>query len=136
MPNNTPNINLDVRNWASTDPGWHIVNASNGQPYSYSYSGGDDGVGGLISTAGQGRDTAPLQLVADQRYQINQCSFQNDTQNQLSWNGQSPRAGSIVDANVHVEDAEYSILVMDTGNGNCTIQCDPDVKIKPPALNA
>ena len=42
MPNNTPNINLDVRNFSSGDPGWHNVNASNGQPYSYCYTGGDD----------------------------------------------------------------------------------------------
>jgi hypothetical protein len=132
MPNNTPNINLDVRNFSTSDPGWHNVNTSNGQPYSYCYTGGDDGVGGLISTAGQGRDTAPLQLVADPRYQISQCTFTNDTQSQLSWNGGN-RAGSIVDANEHVEDAEYSILVTDTSNGNCTIPCDPEVKIKPPA---
>ena len=56
---------------ASSDPGWHNVAASNGQTYGYCYTGGDDGAGGLDQTVGQGRDTAPLQLVADQRYQIN-----------------------------------------------------------------
>ncbi len=130
MPN-TPNINLDVRNFSSTDPGWHNVNASNGQPYSYSYTGGDDGAGGLVRVLSQGRDTAPVQLIADQRYQISGHTFTNDTQSQLSWSGNGNRAGNIIDANNQVETAEYSITVTDTDNGNCTIDCDPPVKNQP-----
>lgn len=131
MPN-TPNINLDVRNAASTDPGWHTVSASNGQPYSYRYSGGDDGAGGLLQVVNQGRDTAPLQLIADQRYQISGHNFSNDTHNQLTWNGNGNRAGTIIDANNQVETAEYSITVTDTGNGNCTIECDPQIVNRDP----
>lgn len=130
MPN-TPNINLDLRIGGSSDPGWHNVLASNNQTYGYYYSGGDDGAGGLVQTVGQGRDTAPIQLTADQRYQIANCTFTDDTQHQLSWNGASGRAGTIIDANTQVETAEYSILVTDTGNGNCTIPCDPTVKNVP-----
>ena len=129
MPN-TPNINLDIRNSAQNQPGWVDVQASNGQTYSYSFTGGDDGRGGLIQTVGQGRDTAPLQLNADRRYQIassNPCVFEGDDNHQLSWNGQSPYAGSIVDANTVVETAEYTLNVTDTGNGNCNIPCDPRV---------
>ncbi|GAB3362870.1 hypothetical protein GCM10027431_01470 [Lysobacter rhizosphaerae] len=127
MPN-TPNINLDLRLNGSTDPGWHNVLASNGQTtYGYRYTGGDDGAGGLEQTSGQGRDTAPLQLIADQRYQISGHNFFNDTNNQLSWNGNSGRAATIIDANSHVETAEYNVIVTDTGNGNCTIQCDPPI---------
>lgn len=126
MPN-TPNIHLDLRLGGSSDPGLHNVVASNNQTtYGYSYTGGDDGAGGLVQSVGQGRDTAPIQLTADQRYQIANCIFTDDTQHQLSWNG-SGRAGTIVDANTQVETAEYSILVTDTGNGNCTITCDPTV---------
>jgi hypothetical protein len=128
MPN-TPNINLDIRNSACSDPGWHNVIANN-QAYSYCYTGGDDGHGGLVQTVGQGRDTAPLQLIADQRYQISSCDFIGDTQNQLTWNGTSARAGSIVDANTAVETAEYTILVTDTTT-NCVISCDPPVANKP-----
>ena len=130
MPNPTPQVNLDIRNSVQSDPGWINVQASNGQWYSYSYTGGDDGHGGLVQTSGQGRDTAPLQLNADRRYQLsssNPCVFTNDTHDQLSWNGQSPYAGSIVDANTMVETAEYTINVTDTGNGNCNIPCDPRV---------
>jgi hypothetical protein len=128
----TPNIDLDVRNFASSDPGWHNVTVNN-QPYSYCYTGGDDGHGGLEMTVGQGRDTANVQLVADHRYEISNCTFTGDGQAQLTWNGNSGRAGAIVDSNTAVETAEYTILVVDTLNGNCTISCDPEVKNKPPA---
>lgn len=126
MPN-TPNINLDIRLAGSSDPGWHNVAASNGQTYGYCYTGGDDGAGGLEQTVGQGRDTAPVQLIADQRYQISGHNFLNDTQNQLSWSGNGNRAGNIIDANSQVETAEYCVIVTDTGNGNCTIVCDPPI---------
>ncbi len=130
MPN-TPQINLDLRNSTQTEPGWVNVPASNGQPYSYRFTGGDDGQGGLIQGVNQGRDTAPLQLNADRRYQIassNPCVFRGDDYHQLSWNGQSPYAGSIVDANTAVETAKYTLNVADTGNGNCIIPCDPLIK--------
>lgn len=125
MPN-TPNINLDVRNFASGAPYTNVA-ASNGQTYSYCYTGGDDTHGGLDQTVGQGRDTAPIQLIADQRYQISGHNFLNDTHNQLSWSGNGNRAGTIIDENSQVESAEYCIIVTDTGNGNCTVVCDPPI---------
>lgn len=133
MPS-TPQINLDIRLNGSSDPGWTNVKAGNGTTYGYKYSGGDDGAGGLVQTvdqSGNGRDTAPFQLVADNRYQISGVNFLNDTQNQLSWNGNSPRAGSIVDANTQVENAEYTVIVSDTQNGNALIVCDPPVRNQP-----
>lgn len=125
MPN-TPNINLDVRNFASGAP-YKNVAASNGQTYSYCFTGGDDGSGGLVQTVGQGRDTAPIQLVADPRYQISGHNFLNDPNNQLSWSGNGNRAGNIIDANSQIANAEYCVIVTDTGNGDCTIVCDPPV---------
>jgi len=133
MPS-TPQISLDIRLNGSSDPGWTNVKAGNGTTYGYKYSGGDDGAGGLVQTvdqSGNGRDTAPFQLVADNRYQISGVNFLNDTQNQLSWNGNSPRAGSIVDANTQVENAEYTVIVSDTQNGNALIVCDPPVRNQP-----
>jgi hypothetical protein len=134
MPNATPQINLDLRNSAQTEPGWVNVAASNGQTYSYSYTGGDDGAGGLVQTINRGRDTAPLRVNADRRYKIadtNGCVFTDDPNNQLTWNGNSPYAGSIVDANTAVETAKYTINITDTGNGNCNIPCDPPVRNEP-----
>lgn len=133
MPS-TPQINLDIRLGGSTDPGWTNVKAGNGSTYGYKYSGGDDGAGGLVQSvdqSGNGRDTAPFQLVADNRYQISGVNFLNDTQNQLSWNGNSTRAGSIVDANTQVETAEYTVIVSDTQNGNALIVCDPPIRNQP-----
>jgi hypothetical protein len=133
MPS-TPQISLDIRLNGSSDPGWVNVKAGNGTTYGYRYSGGDDGAGGLIQTvnpSGNGRDTAPFQLAADNRYQIAGVNFLNDPLNQLSWNGNSPRAGSIVDANTQVENAEYTVIVSDTLNGNALIVCDPPVRNQP-----
>jgi len=80
----TPQISLDIRLNGSNDPGWSNVKAANGSTYGYKYSGGDDGAGGLARTvnpSGNGRDTAPFQLVADNRHQIAGVNFLNDTQN-------------------------------------------------------
>lgn len=55
----------------------------------------------------------------------------NDALNQLTWNGNSPRAGCIVDANTQVENAEYTVIVSDTGNDNALIVCDPPVRNQP-----
>lgn len=133
MPS-TPQISLDIRLNGSTDPGWINVKASNGTTYGYKYSGGDDGAGGLVQTvdqSGRGRDTAPFQLAADNRYQIAGVNFLNDPLNQLTWNGNSPRAGSIVDANTQVENAEYTVIVSDTQNGNALVVCDPPIRNQP-----
>ncbi|GAA4861733.1 hypothetical protein [Luteimonas vadosa] len=134
MPNATPVIHLDIRNSSQSAPGWVNVNASNGEPYAYRYTGGDDGAGGIQLRVGQGRDTAPLQLDADRRYHIRDpggCVFTGDTQAQLSWNGNGNYAGSIVDANTQVETAKYTMNVVDSGNGDCIIPCDPIIKNDP-----
>lgn len=130
MPD-SPTIQLDLRQGGSSDPGWHDVAASNGDTYGFCYTGGDDGAGGLVQTVGHGRDVAPVQLTAPQRYRIASCSFEGDTANQLTWNGNSPRAGTIVDENTAVLNASYTINVTDTGNGNCTVPCDPPITNKP-----
>jgi hypothetical protein len=127
----TPQINLDIRNSRQNQQGWVDVQATNNQWYSYRFTGGDDGAGGLVQQVKQGRDTAPVRLTADQRYQLadtDPCVFSGDLEHQLSWSGQSPYTGSIVDANTKVEPAKYTLNVKDTGNGNCIIPCDPQIK--------
>ena len=130
MPN-TPNIQLDIRLGGSNDPGWINVSASNGEAYGYLYTGGDDNQGGLVQTKGQGRDVAPLQLVADNRYQIAGCTFAGDALGQLSWNG-GGRSINIVDINTEVESAKYTVNVTDTVNNNCNIPCDPPIVNRQP----
>ncbi|MFZ9362234.1 MAG: hypothetical protein ACO25T_01195 [Arenimonas sp.] len=128
---NSPNITLDLRLGYTPDAGWTHVTATNGSLYSYKYAGGDDGAGGMQAKAGRGNDTANVQLIADGRYTIFGVVFQNDSSNQLSWNGNGNRAGNIVDQNTAVENAEYSVLITDTGNGNTVFVCDPPVKNVP-----
>jgi hypothetical protein len=127
MPN-TPNITLDLRVGYTTDPGWTFVTATNGSQYSYLYAGGDDGHGGLQMTVGQGNDTANVRVIADNRFTIFGVVFQNDGTSQLTWNGNGNRAGNIVDRNSQVENAEYSVLITDTSNGNTVFVCDPPIK--------
>lgn len=126
MPS-TPNITLDLRVGYTPDAGWSFVTATNGSAYSFKYAGGDDGAGGLDMTVGQGRDTANVQLISDNRFTIFGVVFQNDRNSQLNWNGNGNRAGNIIDQNNTVESAEYSVLITDTNNGNTVFVCDPPV---------
>lgn len=130
MPS-TPNITLDLRVGYTTDAGWTHVTAINGSPYSYMYAGGDDTHGGLQMTVGQGRDTANVRVIADNRFTIYGVVFQNDGTNQLSWAGNGNRAGNIVDLNTTVENAEYMVLITDTSNSNTVFVCDPPVINRP-----
>ena len=83
---------------------------------------------GLQMTVGQGNYNAHIRLIADNRYAIFGVVFQNDGTSQLSWSGNGNLAGNIVDQNSQVENAEYSVLVTDTGNGNAVFVYDPPVK--------
>jgi hypothetical protein len=126
-----PNANLTVQAGASTAPGWKNVNGNNGQPYSYLYGGGSDGVGGLDTTVGSGTQVMQVKLDTDQqRFQLADIQFFGDTQNQLTWNGTSNKVGTITDQNTQVETASYTVIVTDT-QANTTIPCDPMIKNDP-----
>lgn len=119
-------ITLDIRFGGSSDAGWRNVTASNNQTYGYRYSGGDDSEGGIVAKVGNGKVTATVRLVADKRYQIHDCVFSHDPNDQLDFNG-SGNAGVIGDKNTEILNAKYTIIVTDTGNDNCTIPCDPRI---------
>ena len=124
MPN-TRNVNLDVRAWASNDPGWVNVNASNGSPYSYSYSGGDDGRGGATFKKSGGPGNVNVSLVADRRYQIDQVIFSGDGAGDFSYTP-GPRTIVISDTVKDAETVKYSVVIKDT-TVNCTVTCDPQI---------
>ena len=132
MPNTARNATLDVRNSSSSQPGWVNVQASNNQTYSYCYAGGDDNAGGMTVNIGSGRTTLNIRSIADHRYNLTGCGFTGTGYEQMSWNGNSAQAGEIVDANTGAANVKYTITVTDTGNGNCTIPCDPMIKNVPP----
>ncbi|MES2859215.1 MAG: hypothetical protein V4704_08575 [Pseudomonadota bacterium] len=122
----TPVISLDVRQGSSSDAGWQDVEASNGQTYSFHYSGGDDAKGGVRAIVGKGVVTGPLRLVADKRYELDGCLFTDDTHDQLSWSGKG-QAGSLRDENTKAQTAYYTTIVLDTV-AKCQIPCDPMIK--------
>lgn len=129
MPD-TPVIRLEVR--FGDEPGWHNVQSSNDQTYSYRYTGGNGGAGDIVATVGQGPVTGAIRLIADRRYEISGCEFTNDLEQQLRFVG-SGNAGRVIDLNSGVLSAKYTILVTDNGNENCTIPCDPMITNRPPA---
>jgi len=122
----TPVIILEVRFGGSSEPGWHNVSASNNQTYGYRYTGGDDGEGGIVAKVGKGKVSGKVRSVADKRYQIRDCKFNDDPTQQLDFNG-SGIAGVIIDKNTETLDAKYTLNVTDTENGNCNIPCDPRI---------
>lgn len=134
MPN--PNgVSLDVRNFASNGDGWTNTTASNGAAYSYKYTGGDAATnnGTVTCTTGHGNASINLSLIADTRYRIDTVSFTGDNASQLTTQGNAPRSRVINDRNTADINASYKLSVIDTGNGNVSIPCDPSIINKQPA---
>lgn len=127
---NSADILLDLRAFSSDEPGWRNVTASNGQPYSYCYSGGDDDAGGLEMTVGDGQGAVLVRLVAGDGYMITSCEFSGDGDGQLSWSASGNQAGMIIDRNSAVVSAQYCILITDRA-ADCTIRCDPPITNRP-----
>lgn len=101
MPANNPTrVSLDVRDFASNGNGWTTVTASNGAPYSYQYTGGNqpDNNGAVTYGVGGGNAAITVNLVADARYQIHGAiGFANDPAQQLSTQGNAPRTRVVND---------------------------------------
>lgn len=125
MPNNE-RVTLKVKPGAASGQGWTTTTASNGQPYSFKYSGGHDDNGGMKTKVGDGTATIALNVDAEGRYGLSNVQFKDDAYSQLSWSP-SPdmESGTITDINTQVETAHYTTLVSDAQNGNTIIPCDP-----------
>lgn len=137
MPSNNPtNVSLDVRNSSSNGGGWVNVNAANGAPYSYLYTGGNQGNNGNISY-GVGNGNAAITLTfassTDARYSFvgsNAITFQGDPDGQLSTHGNASRTRVINDSCSGELTGTYKVLVTDS-TANTTIQCDPEIRNVP-----
>jgi len=124
-------VSLDVRNpQCPVLPGWTTVQASNGQQYSYLYSGGTDGRGDAEFQVGTGQQQVQINLVCDIRYQIQSVSVSGDARGDFSISGSDPRSRTITDTDNDEETVEYSVTVLDT-TANCTISCDPQIRNQP-----
>jgi hypothetical protein len=123
----TASVTLDVRDFAATSgDGYTNTVASNGATYSYKYSGGTDGNGGVEVVTGTGTLTITVTISADPRYLVSSVSFNNDL-GDLSWAfGASAYVAVITDTDLDNENAYYSVIVSDHTAG-CTMPCDPPI---------
>lgn len=135
MPTNNPtSVILDVRNSAGNGDSWTNVVASNGQTYSYKYSGGNQSTnnGSVEYAVGSGHAAITLAFATatDARYRFDGVTFVNDNANQLTAQGNAPRTRVINDRCDAAIDAQYKVTVLDTA-ANATIPCDPMIRNKP-----
>ncbi len=123
--NNGRSIALDVRNVSSGGAdGYTDVTASNGKTYSYKYSGGE-GKGGDVTFHVGTPATVVVQLHSDPRYTINDVTFKDDTNSQLSYpNPDAGKTATIQDKNTVAQQAQYKVVVKDS-TANATVPCDP-----------
>jgi len=137
MSNNPTSVSLDVRNSSSNGDGWTNVQAANGAPYSYKYTGGNhsDNNGKVVFGVGGGNAAVTLGFASttDPRYQFvgnNVVTFQNDPNGQLSTHG-AATGTRVINDNCSAElDATYKVTVTDT-TANTTVPCDPVIQNKP-----
>lgn len=126
------NVSLDVRNFSSNGGGYTNVNGSNGQPYSYKYTGGSDGNGNVNVSVGRGQASINVQVGSDPRYSITNITF-NPQDTQFTWHaGNNAAVAVIVDTAVEVASVKYTVTVTDS-TANCTVPCDPMIQnVAPP----
>jgi hypothetical protein len=128
------NVTLDVRNFSSNGDGYTNVNGSNGQPYSYKFSGGDQSTnnGDVTVTKGAGQASINVHVGTDRRYGITNVTF-NPTDSQFTWHaGGNAAVAVILDTAVAIASVKYSVIVSDSV-ANCTVTCDPMIKnVAPP----
>ena len=119
------NVNLDVRNFSSGGAnGYTDVTASNGQTYSYKYTGGSDTYGNVNVSVGRGQAAINVTVGSDSRYSITNITF-NPADTQFTWHaGGRAAVAVIVDTAVTVVSVKYTTIVTDSTAG-CTIPCDP-----------
>ncbi len=86
----------------------------------------------MTCTIGNGNASINLSLIADTRYEIDTVGFTGDDAGQLTTQGNAKRSRVINDRNTSVINANYKVSVIDTGNGNANIPCDPPIMNKQP----
>jgi hypothetical protein len=119
------NVNLDVRNFSSGGAdGYTNVIASNGQTYSYKYTGGSDSHGNVNVTVGHGQAAINVTVGSDARYSITNITF-NPADTQFTWHaGGHASVAVILDTAATVVSVKYTTIVFDS-NAGCSIPCDP-----------
>lgn len=127
------NVSLDVRNSSSGGADGYVdVVASNGETYSYKYTGGSDNHGNVDVTVGGGQAAINVTVGGDPRYSITNITF-NPTDSQFTWRaGGNARVAVIIDTATAVASVKYTVIVTDS-TAHCTVPCDPMIQNKIPS---
>ena len=121
------NVTLNVSDSAQT--GYTATPASNGSTYYYKYTGGSDGNGNVTEKVGSPQDIVVLMDTTG--YKINDVSFANDPNDQLTWSRDSDTQITIADADTVVESNAYYKIVAANAAGTITFDCDPRITNDP-----
>ena len=119
------NITLDVRD--SSSP----VDSSytNSGDYHFKYIGGSDSHGGVTEIVGSGTSKITVSVNNHPRYQITDCKFDDDVNNDLSYEISADKSSIVItDTDVDELDGYYKVLVTDTSSANALVSCDPPIK--------
>ena len=127
---------LDISDSPPADDGWTPVNASDGNRYSYRFSGGTHPHrnGHITHPVDEVTKTVTLKLHKrlKDRYMFDRPVFIFDDDNQLSWHHVTKHSAKFDNKCLKEMDAHYGVRVIDSGNRNATLFCDPAIKNKHP----
>lgn len=132
IPDRNPKVVLHVQDRSHDGKGDFInVTASNGEVYSYKYTGGNHGCGqgSVVLYVGGDATTIQVEVVAQNRYSIVAIECRDDL-DQLTCEEASGH-WTITDACSREINAYYKVIVADRKAKNATIACDPMIVNQP-----
>ena len=120
-------ITLDVRDSAGGKDGYVDASSSTGGSYSCRYAGGDNNTGDVTISGRGSVATVVVHLTGGSRYAVDDVSFPEDPNSQLSRSSSPNSTTAIIkDKNSVAQTATYDISVSDS-NGDKTFVCDPKI---------
>ena len=120
----TIRVSLDIRNnQYSPGQGWATVTAANGDQYSFKYSGGSNGNGGVSVT--EPNTVIQVDLICDARYHISSVTL-TDPKGDVS-ETHTTRQATLTDTDADKDyDIYYGLNIQDTV-ANTSFSCDPEI---------
>ncbi|GAA0856075.1 hypothetical protein [Aliiglaciecola litoralis] len=123
-------VTLDVQKSASVVGSKYInVQATNGQEYSFRYTGGSDGDGGITEIIGSGPSNITVTVSGFPRYEVSDIQFDNNDHNDLSHRVSADKSSVVItDTDVDPLNGYYKVLIKDTSAPQALLWCDPPIK--------
>lgn len=125
-------VSLDVKD-SHSDASTHYVNvrADGGQDYSFKYSGGSDGYGGITEIIGSGSSKITISVNDHPRFHIVSCTFIHNEKGDLSCVISADKKNVVItDSDVDAFDGYYKVVVKDNNAAQALVPCDPPIKNK------